>query len=77
MTTFANWDGGKLYIGAKDDGTVIGVDNPDSVSLQISNIVRDIIKSDLTIFVQYEIVKENFLKQKGNVRNTHYTVVQK
>ena len=28
-----------LYIGIQDDGTVVGVDDPDGVSLQISNQV--------------------------------------
>lgn len=43
IIAFANCDGGKLYIGVRDDGTVIGLDNADSVSLQISNMVRDAI----------------------------------
>lgn len=59
IIAFANCDGGKLYIGVKDDGTVIGVDDADSVSLQISNMVRDTIKPDVTMFVHYETVKEN------------------
>ena len=40
IIAFANCDGGKLYIGIRDDGTVVGLDNADSVSLQISNMVR-------------------------------------
>ena len=40
IIAFANCDGGKLYIGVQDDGTVVGVDDPDGVSLQISNMVR-------------------------------------
>ena len=59
IIAFANCDGGKLYIGVKDDGTVIGVDNADSVSLQISNMVRDTIKPDVTMFVHYETIKIN------------------
>ena len=56
---FANCDGGKLYIGVRDDGTVIGLDNADSVSLQISNMVRDAIKPDITMFLHYETIVEN------------------
>ncbi len=48
IIAFANCDGGKLYIGVQDDGTVIGLDDPDSVSLQISNMVRDAIKPGIT-----------------------------
>ena len=59
IIAFANCDGGKLYIGVKDDGTVKGVDDADSVSLQISNMVRDTIKPDVTMFVHYETVKES------------------
>ena len=32
IIAFANCDGGKLYIGVQDDGTVVGVDDPDGVS---------------------------------------------
>ena len=59
IIAFANCDGGKLYIGVRDDGTVIGLDNADSVSLQISNMVRDAIKPDITMFLHYETIMEN------------------
>lgn len=59
IIAFANCDGGKLYIGVRDDGTVIGLDNADSVSLQISNMVRDAIKPDITMFLHYETIVEN------------------
>ncbi|MBS6160171.1 MAG: putative DNA binding domain-containing protein [Firmicutes bacterium] len=59
IIAFANCDGGKLYIGVRDDGTVIGLDNADSVSLQISNMVRDAIKPDITKFLHYETIVEN------------------
>jgi len=35
---FANTDGGELVIGLADDGTVVGVENPDQVSSQVTNI---------------------------------------
>ena len=59
IIAFANCDGGKLYIGVRDDGTVIGLDNADSVSLQISNMVRHAIKPDITMFLHYETIVEN------------------
>ncbi|MBS6546011.1 MAG: putative DNA binding domain-containing protein [Butyricicoccus pullicaecorum] len=59
IIAFANCDGGKLYIGVRDDGTVIGLDNADSISLQISNMVRDSIKPDITMFLHYETIIEN------------------
>ncbi len=54
IIAFANCEGGKLYIGVQDDGTVSGLDDPDSASLQVSNMVRDAIKPDLTMFLHYE-----------------------
>ena len=59
IIAFANCDGGKLYIGVQDDGTVIGVDDPDGVSLQISNMVRDAIKPDVTMFLHYKTIEED------------------
>ncbi len=54
IIAFANTKGGTLYVGIEDDGTVIGVDNTDRVTLQINNMVRDSIKPDVTMFVRYE-----------------------
>lgn len=54
LIAFANCKGGKLYIGVQDDGTVSGLDDPDGAALQISNMVRDAIKPDLTLFLHYE-----------------------
>lgn len=59
IIAFANCDGGKLYIGIQDDGQIIGVEDADAVALQISNMVRDVIKPDLTMFLHYETLKEN------------------
>lgn len=58
IIAFANCDGGKLYIGVRDDGTVTGLDDPDRAALQISNIVRDAIKPDVTMFLHYETLEE-------------------
>lgn len=59
IIAFANCEGGKLYIGVQDDGTVIGLDDPDGAALQVSNMVRDAIKPDLTMFLHYETLHEN------------------
>ena len=59
IIAFANCEGGKLYIGVQDDGTVVGLDDPDGVALQISNMVRDAIKPDLTMFLHYKTLNEN------------------
>ena len=57
IIAFANCQGGKLYIGIRDDGTVSGLDDPDEAALQISNMVRDAIKPDLTMFLHYETLE--------------------
>lgn len=54
VIAFANTKGGTLYIGVEDDGTVVGVEGADRVTLQVNNMVRDSIKPDLTMFVRYE-----------------------
>lgn len=59
IIAFANCDGGRLYIGVQDDGTVVGLNDPDKASLQISNMVRDAIKPDVTMFLHYETMEEN------------------
>ena len=59
IIAFANCDGGKLYIGVRDDGTITGLDDPDGVSLQISNMVRDAIKPDVTMFLHYKTIEED------------------
>ncbi len=54
IIAFANCDGGTVYIGVADDGTVLGVENADECALQVSNMLRDAIKPDITMFVHYE-----------------------
>ena len=53
IVAFANTAGGTLYIGINDDGTIVGVKNPDDTLLQVSNVVRLAIKPDVTLFVDY------------------------
>lgn len=51
VVAFANTDGGKIYFGVEDDGSVCGVPDPDGVSLRFTNAVRDAIRPDVTSFV--------------------------
>lgn len=51
VLAFANTDGGRLYIGINDDGSVEGVENPDAVMLQVMNMIRDTIRPDITVAV--------------------------
>lgn len=59
IIAFANCQGGRLYVGVRDDGQIIGVTNTDAVVQQISNMVRDAIKPDVTMFLHYEAVTED------------------
>lgn len=54
IIAFANCDGGTVYVGVADDGTVLGVESADECALQISNMVRDAVKPDITMFIHYE-----------------------
>lgn len=56
VIAFANTKGGTLYIGVEDTGSIIGIENTDQVTLQLSNMIRDSIKPDVTMFVHYEIL---------------------
>ena len=50
VVAFANTDGGKIYIGIEDDGTVCGVEQVDETQLRITNMVRDTVRPDVTMF---------------------------
>ena len=52
VTAFANTNGGKIYIGINDDGTVCGVTDTDNTMLRLTNMVRDTIKPDVTMFTE-------------------------
>ena len=70
IIAFANCEGGILYIGVQDDGTVLGVDDPDETALRISNMVRDAIKPDLTMFLHYETIDVDEKKDCCGFRTT-------
>ena len=46
-------EGGTIYIGVSDDGEVVGIEDSDKSGLQVSNMVHDNIKPDLSMFVSY------------------------
>ena len=57
IIAFANCDGGTIYVGVADDGTVLGIENAGKCALQISNMVRDAVKPDVTMFIHYETLE--------------------
>lgn len=57
VIAFANTNGGKLYIGINDDGTIYGIDNVDDTMLRLTNMIRDIVRPDVTMFTDYSVEK--------------------
>ena len=54
VIAYANTSGGVLYIGIANDGKVSGVYDTDAEMLRVSNTIRDSIKPDVTLFVDYQ-----------------------
>lgn len=54
VIAFANTDGGKIYIGMNDEGTAIGVTNVDGTMLRVTNMARDVVRPDVTMFMECE-----------------------
>ena len=52
IVAFANCDGGTLYIGVNDDGIACGVNNVDDTMLRVTNVIRDTIRPDITMFAE-------------------------
>lgn len=52
VIAFANTDGGRIYIGLEDDGSVRGISEPDKITLRINNMIRDAIRPDVTLFTE-------------------------
>ena len=54
VIAFANTSGGTIYIGISDNGSTIGVNNFDDILLKVTNSIRDSIKPDITLFIDYQ-----------------------
>ncbi len=57
VIAFINSEGGNLYVGVADDGRVTGLADPQSDMLRLTNMIRDTIKPDATLFVECQIEK--------------------
>ena len=57
VIAFANCDGGEIYIGIDDNGTVCGIEDTDEIMLKVTNAVRDAIKPDVTMFTECRITQ--------------------
>lgn len=54
---FANADGGIVYVGVRKDGVIVGVEDPDSVIIQIVNSLKDSLAPDVMPFVKVQTEK--------------------
>ena len=63
VVAFLNSNGGRIYIGIRKDGKVVGVDNPDDVQLQIKGrLINNIRPSILGLFdVFVEQIEDKFV----------------
>lgn len=57
IIAFANTEGGELYIGIRNDGSVVGVADTDDVMTRVSNVAHDTILPDITPFIQIRPVE--------------------
>jgi ATP-dependent DNA helicase RecG len=55
VIAFANSDGGTIYIGVNDDGSIRGIEDADGTLLRVTNMIRDAVRPDVTMFVSCEI----------------------
>ena len=55
VIAFANTNGGTLYIGMNDDGTLCGVEDTDGTMLRVTNMARDAIRPDVTMFMDCKV----------------------
>ena len=60
IIAFANTEGGEIYIGIADNGSIVGVDDTDDVMTKITSLVHDTILPDLLPYMNLSILnKEN------------------
>jgi len=59
VVAFANTAGGKILIGADDDGRPCGLEDPDGVMLRLTNAVRDAVRPDVSMFMTCSPIKRD------------------
>lgn len=59
VIAFANTLGGTIYVGVEDDGSICGIDDSNFLIQRIANNLRDNIRPDVTMFVSYEVLRED------------------
>ena len=62
LVAFANTSGGTIYYGVDDSGRVAGLDDIDAEYSRLTNLIRDSISPDITLFLATEICEQNDMK---------------
>ena len=57
IAAIANTAGGEIFIGIRDDGSIVGIDEPDDIMNRISNIAHDTILPDIIPFIQIRVIE--------------------
>ena len=61
VIAFANSDGGNLFIGVDDTGRQVGVVDVDETYNLITNVIRDSILPDITMFIKYTLQENHVI----------------
>lgn len=56
VIAFANCEGGRIYVGVEEGGTVVGLENAENEMLKANDLIREAVKPDLTPFVTCRIL---------------------
>ena len=67
IVVFANSDAGEISVGVDDNGSIVGIDEPDDVSARISNMLRGAISPDIRLITD---VKITFQQNKSLIHIT-------
>ncbi|HPJ13116.1 MAG TPA: ATP-binding protein, partial [Caldisericia bacterium] len=62
VVAFANTQGGEIYVGIDNKGNKVGIKNLNETYTKLTNIIRDSILPDVTLFTKYELQKDNVIK---------------
>lgn len=62
VIAFANTNGGTIYIGIDDHGKEVGLQNIDASFSRLTNLIRDSILPDVTLFVKYQLMENNIIR---------------
>ena len=79
VSAFANFDGGSIYFGIKDNGDVVGLDDITDTRLSIENKINDTIKPLPTYeLIEHNIDNKNIIELKvDSGKNTPYRYNEK